>query len=216
MKLLSSDSYNVAWFKLADFVARGEKERALIVYKLLMHSVRDKAFSCQLEGDILLAFDDDAALDKYHQAANMYKKDKKLKKAVAVYEHAAFFKEDLKIIEALLDVHALLQDQEGIIATFSRFASLALKEHDVGLLINKLHSFLIYKNDHLMLHLYSSTVLAFATYKADNSHYSTYLQQALDLCIMLDDAKWLDSFMAQIKALNEKYYQEAKQYLAEG
>lgn len=215
MKLLSSDSYNVAWFKLADFVARGEKERALIVYKLLMHSVHDKAFSCQLEGDILLAFDDDAALDKYHQAANMYKKDKKLKKAVAVYEHAAFFKEDLKIIEALLDVHGLLKNKEGIVATFSRFASLALKENDVGLLINKLHSFLIHKDELLMAQLYNHTVIAFAMYKPENAHYSTYLQQALDLYVVHDQHKLLDTFIAQLKALNVKYHREALDYLSE-
>lgn len=102
MRLLRSDSYNVAWFKLADFVSRGEKERALSVHKLLMHSVQDEAVPYQLEGDILLAFDDDAALDRYHVAANIYKKASKMKQAASVYEHVTFFKQDEKILEAFL------------------------------------------------------------------------------------------------------------------
>ena len=58
MKHLPSDKYNVAWFKLAECVARGEKEKALGVYRLLVHSLDEPAFIRQLEGDLLLAFKD--------------------------------------------------------------------------------------------------------------------------------------------------------------
>jgi len=105
VKLLSSGSYSIAWFKLADIVSRGEKERALSVYKLLMHSIQDEAFAYQLEGDILLSFDDDTALDRYHAAANIYKKNGNHQKAIAIYEHAILFKSDITILQALLDLY---------------------------------------------------------------------------------------------------------------
>lgn len=68
----TENSKSLAWFKLAEFVQRGEKERALGVYKLLALSLQDLAFACQLEGDILLAFDDQSAKAKYLQAAEIY------------------------------------------------------------------------------------------------------------------------------------------------
>jgi tetratricopeptide (TPR) repeat protein len=87
MKHLPSDKYNVAWFKLAECVARGEKEKALGVYRLLVHSLDEPAFIRQLEGDLLLAFKDYAAVDKYVAAAELYQKSKKISEAAAVYEH---------------------------------------------------------------------------------------------------------------------------------
>ena len=90
MKEIQSDKYSVAWFKLAEFVGRGEKERALGLYRLLMHSFDDRAFTYQLEGDLLLSFNDEEAQDRYIQAARLYQEDGNVFKAVAVYEHLLF------------------------------------------------------------------------------------------------------------------------------
>lgn len=88
MRFLPSDKYNVAWFKLAECVSRGERERALGVYRLLAHSFDDTAFSRQLEGDILLAFDDIAgALDRYHEAVVLYQQSQRILEAAAICEH---------------------------------------------------------------------------------------------------------------------------------
>lgn len=95
MKHFSEEKYNLAWFKLAECVSRGEKERALGVYRLLSHSVGDDALSTQLYADILLSFDDkDGAIEKYLQAAELYKKDCKLIEAIAVYEHLLFLQQN--------------------------------------------------------------------------------------------------------------------------
>ena len=75
MKQAVSNKYNIAWFKLADCVSRGEKERAFGVYRLLSHSLDDQALARQLEGDLLLAFQDDGAVDKYREAVNLYKQE---------------------------------------------------------------------------------------------------------------------------------------------
>lgn len=87
MKQVVSEKYNVAWFKLADCIARGEKEKALGVYRLLSHSLDDKALACQLHADILLSFNDEQAEAMYKKAADMYKEQEHYLQAAAVYEH---------------------------------------------------------------------------------------------------------------------------------
>jgi tetratricopeptide (TPR) repeat protein len=87
MKQVGSAKYNIAWFKLADCIARGEKERALGVYRLLSHSLDDKALACQLHADILLSFQDDQAEAMYKKAAEMYYEQERYVQAAAVYEH---------------------------------------------------------------------------------------------------------------------------------
>ncbi|MFC1842538.1 hypothetical protein ACFLYU_02675 [Candidatus Dependentiae bacterium] len=88
MKHLNAEKYSLAWFKLAECVSRGEKERALGVYRLLSHSIGDDALACQLYGDLFLCFKDkDSAVERYTQAAHSYKKQNKIIEAIAVYEH---------------------------------------------------------------------------------------------------------------------------------
>jgi len=88
MKQVPTDKYTIAWFKLAECVSRGEKERALGIYRLLSHSLDDRALVCQLEGDIFLSFNDrEKAVTNYYRAALLYKKDNRLLESAAVYEH---------------------------------------------------------------------------------------------------------------------------------
>jgi tetratricopeptide (TPR) repeat protein len=88
MKQSQSNNYTIAWFKLAECVSRGEKERALGVYRLLSHSIGDPAFVQQLQADLLLAFDDkEQALQKYQDAIQLYQQDERWLEAAGVYEH---------------------------------------------------------------------------------------------------------------------------------
>lgn len=87
MSQLQSEKFNVAWFKLAEFVSRKEKERALGIYKLLIHSLPNDAIAAQLEGDLLLAFHDEKALQSYTRAVELYERLNDPYKAVAVCEH---------------------------------------------------------------------------------------------------------------------------------
>ncbi len=86
MKQFSSDTYTVAWFSLAECVARREKERALGLLRLLSHSFDDQALAFQLEGDVLYAFNDVLAEKKYVQAAALYKNQGKMVHAISLYE----------------------------------------------------------------------------------------------------------------------------------
>ena len=78
---------SVAWFKLAELISRGEKEKALNLYRLLSHSFEEKAYALQVEGDILWSFEDQEAVDRYKHAAFLYKKEKNLVAAAGIYEH---------------------------------------------------------------------------------------------------------------------------------
>ncbi len=86
---LQSEKFNIAWFKLAESVARKEKERAFSLYRLLAHSIGNAALEAQLEGDLLLAFNDARAYNSYLKAAQLYQREGKLTSAIAVTEHAS-------------------------------------------------------------------------------------------------------------------------------
>jgi hypothetical protein len=168
MKVVSSESSNIAWFKLADFVARGEKERALTIHRLLMHSVDERAFAYQLEGDILYAFDDEMALNRYHAAANVYKKDKKYKRAIAVYHHALLKKNDLSIVEELLNLYILLNDEKNLISIFILFTKICLEKKEAKLLADKLASLKEHVSEsvHFRLYeIYTSAFISVSSYK---------------------------------------------------
>ena len=88
MKQTQLDKHTIAWFKIAECVSRGEKERALGVYRLLSHSFNDNAVARQLEADIYLSFSEkDLAISLYLQAMELYQKSHRFLEAVAVCEH---------------------------------------------------------------------------------------------------------------------------------
>lgn len=219
MRTFASESYTIAWFKIADFVARGEKERALHVYRLLMHSVSEPALSYQLEGDILLAFDDDAALDRYHVAANLYKKSGKLQQAISVYEHAGLFKEDEKIIEALFDIYLSVKNRVGILESFSRLAKICLQQRKKEFLVQLLHRSSVHVDDATLALLNARLVRALLLYYESDLDISTHIQHTLDLFLNLLHTdqqleKDLQKFLSDLKSLHDDEYQQAKKYMS--
>jgi len=129
MKQVQSDKYTIAWFKLAECVSRGEKERALGIYRLLSHSLDDPALVCQLKGDIFLSFNDkQEAVTHYYQAAQLYKKDNRILEAAAVYEHLlTIHPEDKKYRTIIINLYNQLTIQSKI------------KEHVMVLVAQLLH-----------------------------------------------------------------------------
>ena len=215
MNTLSSETYNVAWFKLADFVARGEKERALCTYRLLMHSVVDQAFSYQLEGDILLAFEDDLAFERYHQAACLYKKDGNIKKAIAVYEHALFFKTDAVLLEALLDMYDGLQQWHNFLTTFMKYAHLMVQNKQCDKLLQRIHMYTSKHDLSLVCDMYRFMMVALMAYDKSHIHFFMYLRQAIDTLARLGDAKRIDQFLQIVKNNDEQIFAQAEKYVAQ-
>lgn len=124
MRYIPTDKYTVAWFKLAECVAKGEKEKAFGVYRLLMHSLEDKAYAHQLEGDLLGAFQDERALEKYEHAAQMYMSNNRWKEAIALYEELAIMSTDnARAIHCLLELYTKHKKPEQYASKIIKLAS---------------------------------------------------------------------------------------------
>jgi len=212
--MVPNEMYTVAWFKLADFVMRGEKERALGVHKLLMHSVSDTALSYQLEADILLAFDDHDAIDKYHVAANLYKKSGRYKQAIAVYEHVATFKQEPTILDALLDVYLVEHKFALLLDVFERFAHIHVQNANIGLIINKLHLLSAESSPLLLGRLYVRFSYVLLSYANLAPNALPYIQQAI---LYFQDApnasiEEVEYFLEKVKAVQPALYTKANAY----
>ncbi|MFH1832491.1 MAG: hypothetical protein ABH827_06900 [bacterium] len=106
-------SASVAWYKLSVLIMRREREKALNVYRLLAHSLDDKAYALQLEGDILWFLDDRDASEKYKQAAFLYKKEKRWVDAIAVCNHLLTIDPgSSELISTLLSLYVLTDWQD--------------------------------------------------------------------------------------------------------
>jgi tetratricopeptide (TPR) repeat protein len=125
MRYIPTDKYTVAWFKLAECVAKGEKEKAFGVYRLLMHSLEDKAYAHQLEGDLLGAFQDDRALEKYEHAAQMYTSNNRWKEAIALYEELVIMcPENARAMQCLLELYTKYKKPEQYASKIIKLAYL--------------------------------------------------------------------------------------------
>ncbi|MBI2344482.1 hypothetical protein HYV10_00220 [Candidatus Dependentiae bacterium] len=218
MKTFASESSTVAWFKIADFIARGEKERALHMYPLLMHSISDPAISLQLEGDILLAFDDMAALERYHQAVDLYKRTGKIRQAIGVYEYVSLFVEDEIILKELLDLYILCHDTVGFIQAFIKLSKFYLDHgyHQV------LHEFVEVYQETIPVQFF---VVLYANYLKIILLYEITvdsLEQSVEYCLKLfvhalehnyAVEKEFQKFLSDLKVLNIELFKKAEIYL---
>jgi hypothetical protein len=119
---------NIAWFRLAEFVKRKEKERALCLYKLLAHSIADRAVSIQLQGDLYRAFDDTRAIDSYTQAVTLYQKSGREAQSTNLCEHVIRYLIHLKKYEC---IHLFITQVTGaekdiVLLTMSSLISIIL------------------------------------------------------------------------------------------
>lgn len=64
MTIYSSAKSCIAWFKLAEFVEKKEKEKALVLYRLLARSINNNAFGLHLLGTLHQSF------NNYEEACN--------------------------------------------------------------------------------------------------------------------------------------------------
>lgn len=87
MKTVTTSKQSVAWFRLAECVDRGEKEKALAFHRLLTHSYSDHAFIKKLEADLLAFFQDTQASNAYEEAAILYTKQERFFEAALIYEY---------------------------------------------------------------------------------------------------------------------------------
>lgn len=214
MKHLPSEKYNIAWFKLAECVSRGEKERALGVYKLLVHSLDDKALASQLLGDLLMFFKDSEAKERYLEAASIYEKSNKMIEAMAIYEHLLFLEPGSEeCLFALLELYKNL----NITSRFVGHVDSLITENKLDLaakIAEKLDGFLKLAQV-ARLH----RTLSFALMKQKNvpsQKVMHHVEKVLDGFVASKDNSLLQAFLSELQAVNEAYYTKARAYLEQG
>lgn len=214
MKQVAEDKYSVAWFTLAECVSRGEKERALGVYRLLSHSFEDHAFVFQLEGDLLLAFNDQDAIEKYRQAAFFYHKDKRFLEAIAVYEHLRDLSPHTKqYVISLIELYKQLDLTSNVIVCLKNLFSLILKERDYTKaikIVNELDGMLA-MSDVAAEH----EALVFSMLDEDTGVKEVillHIKKAID-GYLEKGSKFLQHFLSRLEVRSEDCYLEACSYL---
>lgn len=215
MRQLPSDKYNVAWFKLAEFVARGEKERALGLYRLLIHSFDDKALAFQLEGDILLSFSDNqGAVEKYYHAAHCYEKEGKITEALLAHEHILVLNKDAdSSLKKLIELYELNGNVTRLTELLSLQARSLIKNQnyeELAVTVERCKKL----SSSFQKNIYESIIMALCQEGALLSTIKPYLQDALDL-FLLDTQQALSQFLESLKALRDDVYEQACNYLKE-
>lgn len=217
MKTLASESYTVAWFKIADFVSRGEKERALHMYPLLMHSISEPAISYQLEGDILLSFDDMAAFKCYAKAVELYKKSGKIRQAIGVYEHASLFVDDEKILKELLDLYVLCDDITGFNLIFSKLAKFYLNHGYQSVLLDFVESCKEIMPIKFVALVYAYYIRLLMIYGLKKDDFGDKVEFCLELFLKSFEhnnlEKEFQKFLSELKALNPIEFEKIQKIL---
>lgn len=219
MRRLPADKYNIAWFKLAEFVVRKEKERALALYRLLVHSLHDEALAHQLEGDLLLAFSDPKAVDAYQKAARAYQENNRTIQAAAVYEHIISLKSGCLItLKSLVDAYYHLNQKPKLYY----FARLLIKGYLQEARIVEVDSLLAElcatSNESLQARLYEEIILAHLELPPKKRvlpehRINEYLEFVLDYALLDQDQTSLPQFLTKLEAVSAEYWTHAQTYL---
>jgi tetratricopeptide (TPR) repeat protein len=210
---LSSDKYNIAWFKLAEYVSRGEKERALGIYRLLSHSIEDRAFARQLEGDILWSFNDTQAADKYQEAAQLYRQDQRVLQAAAIYEHLVMLVPDSMVyLEHLVELYAHLEIKTKVAAYSARLFEQLLQLGNFAQASSVLESYGHSGMNEIQCH----ERLLFALLKNADSAPELimgHLKKTIIGYVAVQNKGAIEQLLVLLQSAHETYYQAAMAYL---
>ncbi len=212
MKQLHPDKYNVAWYKLAEFVVRKEKERALALLRLLTHSFNDQALKDQLEGDLLRSFDDcKNASEKYFAAAQLYSKEGKSIDSAALYELLITLNpEDFIYVKHALLHYRSMGDTKRIKVLLHRAISMTLNQGAFDYLHDLLFTFghELSKADYH--HLLIQAVVELIAKKASEDLVHQFIKDTLVSMTERQDKKAISTLLARLKHDHESWYDYAE------
>ncbi len=215
MSQISSEKHNVAWFKLAEFVSRGEKERALAMYRLLSHSLEDKAFARQLEGDLLLSFNDDAAYDRYGYAVRLYLEQGRSVEAAAVYEHMVTLEpRSEEQLTLLVDLYKQMPNNVRVFEVTQHLLRclMSIKELEkVSVVLQHID------NPAQFTVVHQELVQAWLkTENPPTESLMVHVKKIIDHHFSVKQPKPLQTFLMTLKMLHDLLYQKACSYMQDG
>jgi hypothetical protein len=124
----ASVEQNLAWFKLFEFISRGEKERAFGVYKVLMLAFDSKPFCLLVEGDLHATFDENSeAIQKYLEAAKLYEENQETFLASVAYESVIKISSKAIYWKKLLQLYKEIDYQPKVVRALKNIFLLHLK-----------------------------------------------------------------------------------------
>lgn len=211
MKPVSLEKQSIAWFKLAECIGRGEKERALSLLRLLTYSLdNNPPFIKQLEGDILSFFEDDQAFTEYVRAAHMYQQEGNTIEASAVYEKLIALEQKIEFLEKIIDLYTQLKDSKKIIYYQKKLCLKLLKKGAVAKAVEVLQKCDKELDGSERIDTYKSLIFAAITHKyTEQKTITSYLQKTLDDLLRFGTEKELQNFLSDLKALNGMWHKDA-------
>lgn len=210
MKQTQAEKYSVAWFKLAECISRREKERALGVYRLLSHSFENLGVRFQLEGDILLGFNDvQGALALYEKAAQLFLEQKEWAYAAAVYDHLFTLTSNQEYVEHVIALYVQLKQPTQVLTYVQHLCILMLRRQESEEVMALLDRFQF--SGTLRINFVIETAyIAVADHLMPSAMKIKAVHRALDL--VMKDVQLLSKFFSKIKAIDPHYYREACAY----
>ena len=216
MKQEAKDKYSIAWFKLADCIARGEKERAIGVFRLLSHSLDDSALAQQLYGDILLSFNDkDAAQKRYVQAAQMYQEDNRLLETAAVYEHLVSLNpDDVSYRQTLIELYQGLNISSKVREYVAILLEYLLDSNDWQKAIEIVRLYDTAGNHEFTAGLHERLIFNLVNNKnVLPDTIMMHVKKVIDTWHHAQNNRALDEFMQKLQVANQALYEQAEKYI---
>jgi len=216
MKQVPSDKYNIAWFKLAECVARGEKERAFGVYRLLAHSFSNTAFVQQLEGDLLLSFGEhEQAVIVYEQAAQSYYDQSALRETAAVYEHLITLEpKKITYLKRLIDLYKELSCTNRLTDLVEQLCTTLIEANQPVQASTAFNRYDQHFTEKEALHLHEKMVFALLKPQTKHSDQALiHIKKVVEGLVKLTANKELQLFLSKIEALDNDCYLQACTYL---
>lgn len=215
MKQINSEKSSVAWFRLAECLKRKERERAFLLYRLLMHSFEDNAFLKKLEGDMWIDFDEQEATACYIASAHHYKQRHEYYEACLIYKKLCdIHPQSLIYVDLLLEVidHTPFRNDKSLY--YAQKLSLLCTKYSFALAHNffqeyKVFLSLVQKND-----FYQEFVKnAIAVEHPDSMSIETYLKISLEYLVATHQNSSLQQFLKHLESLNGRWYNISKRLL---
>ena len=208
---------SIAWFKLAECVERGEKERAFGLYRLLMHSHEREAFREKLEGDILLAFDEELAIKKYSSAAHHYREEEAYKEALFIYETLIMLcPHTYDYLEKVISLCEVLKWKTKSALYQQQLYRLLMKQDELEKAVAVFKKAEKMIEDTEKFRFYRVFVIAALHNKYTNQRVITsYLHKTLDYLMRFGTDNEITSFLGDISAINSVWHKDALAYIGD-
>lgn len=216
MKAELGERQNIAWFKLAEFVTRGEKERALSLFRLLTHSFGDRAFIKKLEAEILASFDDEQAFSEYIQAAHLYRNNGQSVEAVSIYETLIIFQpERAEYCEKIITLFEELGHKEKMTQYQKHLCTLFLTQGRVDKAITVFEKMDSIDDVEKLSFLQMIVLNAIKNRYPQQVIITSYLHRVLEGLLRFAGETELNRFLTSLQALNAVWHKDALTYLKE-